>query len=264
MRAIGIKSHSFSLLMGGALLVGGPASALDLNGTTEWQTRQVLSTTVSGLVSRVNATVGDRVARGTVLVEFDPRKVQAELAYAESRREAARLANEEARRELERTMELYDRTLISDHDVKLAEIATAKAEAEWRQAEARLAEVRVRQDYSRVKAPFDGRVVEVHVRPGEAVVNRFEATPLLTLVDAGRMRARVAVDERTLARLKPGDAVQVGVRGIWLDGTIALLGYEPLSRSDNGASYALEAEFAPGQAMELRPGERLVIRLPDE
>ncbi len=264
MRAIGIKTHSLGLLLGGALLASGPASALDLDGTTEWHSRLVLNTTVSGLVSKVNAAVGDRVARGAVLVELDPRKVQSELAYAVSRREAARLSNEEARRELERTLELYDRTLISDHDVKLAEIEAAKADAAWRDAEARLTEVRLRQEYGHVKAPFDGRVVGIHVQPGQAVVNRFEAMPLVTLVDATRMRARAAIDDRTLARLKPGKAVQVGVRGVWFDGTIAELGYEPLARTENGSSYALEAEFAPGPELGLRPGERLVIRLPDE
>ncbi len=264
MSVIGTKMCGFGLLLGGLLLGSGAASALDLNGTTEWQTRQVLSTTVSGLVSKVNAAVGERVARGTLLVELDLRQVQSDRVSAESRGVAARLAYDEARRELERTLELFDRTLISEHEVKLAEIEAAKAEAAWRAAEARLAEVRLRQEYSRVTAPFDGLVMAVHVQPGEAVVNRFEATPLVTLVDAARMRARAAVDARTLARLKRGDAVQVGVRGVWLEGAIALLGYEPLTRSDNGASYALEAEFAPGPAMELRPGERLVIRLPDE
>ncbi|MEJ2453336.1 MAG: efflux RND transporter periplasmic adaptor subunit [Candidatus Thiodiazotropha sp.] len=263
MTRTGTRVYQSSLLLG-LMLLNAPSIAQDLPGTSEWSTQVTLSTTANGMISKVNVAAGDEVVQGAVLVELDPRAYQSELAAAESLREAAQQLNQEARRELDRTLELFDRTLISDHERKLAEIELAKSDAALREAEAKLTAVRLQRDYSRINAPFDGRVVAVHVQPGEAVVNRLQAQPLVTLVDHRRMLARAQVDDRTLVRLKVGDKVQVGIRGVWLDGEIASLGYDPVSRSDNGATYHLDVRFTPGEEMALRSGEKLVIRLADE
>jgi multidrug resistance efflux pump len=106
--------------------------------------------------------------------------------------------------------------------------------------------------------------VAVHVQPGQAVLNRLEAIPLVTLVDHRQMLATTQVDEHTLRRLRIGGKVEVGVRGVWFDGEIASLGYDPVSRSDKGANYTLEARFTPAREMGLRAGETLMVRLADE
>lgn len=256
-------NNLFGLLLGG-LLLSGSLAAQDIPGASEWGRKVILSTPVSGLVSKVPVVVGDPVSRGTLLVEFDPRKYRARLAAAESLREAKRLLHEEAQRELQRSLELFDRTMLSDHDRQLAQIEATKAEAAFREAEAKLTEVRLRWDYSRVKAPFDGLVAAVHVKPGEAVVNRFEVIPLVTLVDHRRMLGRALVDERTLARVQVGDAAQIGVRGVWLEGEITAIGFEPASQLQGDAGYQLDVGFIPAKGMDLRSGEKLMIRLADE
>jgi multidrug efflux system membrane fusion protein len=207
---------------------------------------------------------GDRVAQGALLVELDPRKYQARLSAAESRRQEKRLLHEEAQRELARSLELYERTMLSEHDRQLAQIEAAKAEAALREAQAGLTEAKLRREYSRIKAPFEGRVIAVHVQAGETVVNRQQASPLVTLVDQRRMLARTRIDEKTMVRLRPGDKVQIGVRGVWLEGEIAAIGFDPVSLTADGAAYRMDAGFTPDERMELRSGEKLVIRLPDE
>jgi RND family efflux transporter MFP subunit len=251
------------ILIGG-LLISGQLAAQDLPAVTDWQQRVTLSTVANGMVAKVNVSVGDQVARGDLLVELDQRSYQPSLAAAESRREASRQLNEEARRELDRALELFDRTLLSDHERKLAEIDAAKADAEFREAEAALAELRLAREYSRINAPFDGLVVELLVQPGQAVVNRLNSVPLLTLVENQRMKAVTQVDERIRLGLHVGDAVQVGVRGNWLTGEISNIGLDPLSTTANGAVYQLEASFKPSAEIELRSGEKAVVRLRDE
>lgn len=246
------------------LLMSGQLAAQDIDAVTGWSNRVALSTVASGMVARVNVSPGDRVERGALLLELDQRLIQSRLAAAESRREAASQLNSEARRELDRALELYDRTLLSDHERKLAEIDAAKADADYRDAEAWLAEVRLQQEYSRLTAPFGGVVTAVHVQPGQAVVNRQQPMPLVTLVDQHRMKALARADAATLARLHIGDKVQVGVGGKWLDGEIAALGLDPVSTGGSTPAYAIEARFTPAEAMRLRPGEPVVIRLPDE
>jgi RND family efflux transporter MFP subunit len=255
---------SMKCLFAAGLLMSGPLAAQDLTAVTGWNHRVTLSTVVSGMVARVNVTSGDLVERGALLLELDQRKTQARLAAAESRREAASQLNSEARRELERSLELYERTLLSDHERKLAEIDAAKADAELREAEARLTEVRLQKAYSRLTAPFDAQVVELHVQPGQAVVNRLQPMPLVTLVDQRRMKALAQADAATLSRLRVGGKVKIGVRGEWLEGEIASLGLDPITTGGKAAAYRVEASFAPTEGMRLRAGESVVIRLPDE
>ena len=264
MRRETISRGISTVLLAGGLVLSAPLMALDLQGVSDWGNRVVLSTSVSGNVSKLHVTAGDEVDQGALLLSLDTRAHQARLVAAQARLEATRQLNEETRRELDRTLELYDRTLISDHERKLAEIALAESDAGLREAEAKLVSVRLQRDYARIKAPFSGRVLTIHVQPGEAVINRTKTTPLVTLVDHRSMLARVNADQKTLARLRKGDRVQVGVQGKWLAGTIAGWGYEPIEGTDGSASYQLEAQFSPDAAMGLRAGEPLVIRLPDE
>ncbi|MCU7844007.1 MAG: efflux RND transporter periplasmic adaptor subunit [Candidatus Thiodiazotropha sp. (ex Monitilora ramsayi)] len=251
-------------LLATTLFLSGQLNAQDISAVTDWYNRVTLTTVSSGMAAKVNAAVGDEVTKGSLLIELDQRQYQTRLAAAESRREAAMQMNSEAKRELDRSLELYDRTLLSDHERKLAEIEAAKADAEFREAEAKLVDVRLGKEYSRINAPFNGLVVGVHVQSGQAVINRLETVPLVTLVEHQRMKAVAQVDERTLARLQTGDPVKIGVRGEWLEGNITTLGFDPISQTNNGPLFRLEAVFRPAEGKGLRAGEQAVVRLPDE
>jgi multidrug efflux system membrane fusion protein len=238
--------------------------ALDLQAVTSWYQVVELSTSVNGMVSRVNTAVGERVSRGTILLELDQRAYTSRLAAAESRLEATTQQNAEAKRELDRSLELYDRTLLSDHERKQAEIEAAEADAAYREADAELAKVRLLIDYSRITAPFDGIVAAIHVQPGQAVINRQQAQPLLTLCHAEQMKVVTDVTAQQAEALKPGTAVQVGVRGQWLKGEISLLGLVPVAEDANGPRYRLEASFQPPVETLIRAGEKAVMRIADE
>lgn len=249
------------VLMIVCLLVSGQLAAQDLEAVTDWSNRVELTTLASGMVGRVNVAVGATVSRGELLLELDQRRFKTKLAAAESRLEAATQQNSEAKRELDRALELYDRTLLSDHERKQAEIEAATADATYREAEAKLATTRLQREYSRITAPFDGLVEIIHVQPGQAVVNRFNATPLVTLIDNNGMKAIAEFDQRTAPQLKMGMPVKVGIRGQWLNGEIARLGIRPVVQDANGPRYSLEVAFTPQAGMQLRAGEKAVVRL---
>lgn len=70
-------------------------------------------------------------------------------------------------------------------------------------AEARVAQARAALERLAVKAPLDGEVLQVKVRAGE--LYSFQgAEPLVVVGDTRRLRVRMDVDERDVARLKPG------------------------------------------------------------
>jgi hypothetical protein len=64
--------------------------------------------------------------------------------------------------------------------------------------------------------------------------------------------------------LKMGASVQIGVRGQWGEGRLSLIGLQPVERDANGAKYTLEAVFDLPENLQLRAGEKAVLRLQDE
>jgi multidrug efflux system membrane fusion protein len=246
------------------LLFTGQLIAQDLQAVTAWNKQVQLTTLANGMVGRVNVEVGASVKRGEVLLELDQRSFQSRLAAAESRLEATSQQNEEAKRELDRALELYDRTLLSDHERKQAEIAAATSDAAYREAEAKLVAIRLQREYSRITAPFNGVVATIHVQSGQAVINRQTPMPLLTLVDNSRMKVVTEIDEGSAVSLKLGAAVQVGIRGQWHEGSIQGLGILPVVTDANGSRYRLEVVFSPDIDSMIRAGEKAVVRVKDE
>ena len=233
----------------------------EVAGRLEWDRRLELSTPVSGVVSAVPVQQGQRVAKGDLLVELDQRLFLARLAQAEALLEQARQNRDEAVRELERTRELFDRTLLAVHDRQLAEIGAANARAAFRSAEAELTQARLDLEYSRITAPFDAWVVQVTAVAGETVVSRLEAPTLAVVVPAGRMRARVLLDQAQIAPLQIGAAARVQVQGQDHPGTVVGLGLESEPGIAERPMYVLEVGFDTPADRLLRPGEPAQITL---
>jgi multidrug efflux system membrane fusion protein len=234
----------------------------DIPALLEWWQRVELGTLVDGMVTKVNVVVGQQVNRGTMLVELDQREIQARLAWAESQVAATKLQQDEARRELDRSLELFDRTLLSNHERIVAEINAAKADALFLRAEAELTDIRMQREYSRIKAPFDGIVAHIKVYPGQVLVNRLQVVPLVTLIDASQMRVIAQVDAETATALQAGTLAKVGLRGEWLPGEIISVGLEPTVTGDNESmTYPLEIAIKPPEQMQLRAGEKALVRI---
>lgn len=103
-------------------------------------------------------------------------------------------------------------------DLKLLEAGTWKpdleiAKNEVRQAEARAGQVRVDLDRLSARAPVDGTVLQVNVRPGEFAPSGVTAEPLALMGATNTLRVRVDVDENDAWRFDPGAKATASVRG---------------------------------------------------
>ncbi len=139
----------------------------------------VLGMLVSGEVAEVRVTPGQEVAAGELLVRLDDRLFRSRVAAAEARLAAARLRRTQMAQEYERARELYERTLLSDYELQSAEVAYREAEAARREAEHALAVAQRELARTRLKAPFDARVLKVLTHVGQAVRNDFQIQPLV-------------------------------------------------------------------------------------
>lgn len=255
-----MKGRTIPACLGLALLLlAGPArSEMELDGELAWGRRLELSVPLSGAVSEVWVEPGQRVAAGERLLALDRRLFVARLEQARAGLERAHQLQAEAQREWERAQELYDRTVLSDHELTLARIGAAAAVAARQQAGALVTEAELKLEYSRLEAPFEGLVVAVLVAPGQALSHRLQPQPLVVLADDRQLRAVVRVSAAQAAGLHPGREAQVEVNGQWLPGQLLRVGREPV---DGG--YPAEIGFqAPTGFMPLA-GQSLRIRIHD-
>jgi multidrug efflux system membrane fusion protein len=236
--------------------------AAEVTGSLQWVRRVELSTPVSGLISQVAVSSGDEVKKGQLLLNLDPRGFNALVKRAEARVQAGKEARDEAQRELERTTEMYERTLLSDHELQLAKIALSNAQADLLAAEAERTLARLELEYSRVSAPFDGVILARSAEVGQTVVTRLQSVPLLVLAETGRMLARIEVGEQELAALHPAAEVQVRAGGKAFRGTVQRLGMEPVIAAGGIAKYEADVLFEYPRNERLRAGQSVVVVLP--
>ncbi|MBI5461526.1 MAG: efflux RND transporter periplasmic adaptor subunit [Gammaproteobacteria bacterium] len=237
------------------------AGAAELNGELDWADRVTLSVPVSGIVAKVSVRPGEAVAAGQALLELDAREVQAHVAQANSAVKKLELHRAEAEREWERAQELFDRTVLSERELQLAEIGLNDADAAYRAAQTERVAAEVALECHQIKAPFAAWVLAVPVAPGQAVVNTQHATPLVTLAARERMRVRVDIDAAQAATLKLEAGVGVRVGAQRFDAHVVHIGLEPTG-SQRPPQYPVEVEFNVPADTQLRAGQAAVLELP--
>lgn len=239
-----------------ALALSGAAAAAELEAQLEWLPAVALSTPVEGRVDEVRVLEGQALKHGELLLKLDERPFRIELARRKAELEGFDVRFEEVEREWDRAQELFERDLISDHDLELARIAYAEAEAARAALVATLQQAELMLEYSHLKAPFDAWLVQRQVEPGELVVNGERVQTLLTIVPRGRLAARAVITAEQAAALAVGTKLPLRYEGQRLEGRVLSLGMSP----DESGRYPLVVEFAADGAA--RPAGAATLLLP--
>jgi len=226
-------------------------SAEELDATLLWGNKVPLSTPTSGVVTEVNVGVGDFVKHGSVLLNLDNRRQQADVLAQKAALKRAENDRDEAARELERTQELYDRTLIADHDLQVSVIQRDAAESNYQMTQAALVQAELELEYATIKAPFDAWVVSRDVAVGQTVVSRLQATPLFELVEAGFMLARISVSAKKISSVHKRKKATITVAGKQYAGQVAYVALEPTK--PGSTEYVVDVMFNSGKTV-LRSG----------
>ncbi|MCY1274178.1 efflux transporter, RND family, MFP subunit [compost metagenome] len=153
-----------------------------------------LSSQMAGTLGELGASLGQNVAKGALLAQFDCREGQARAKVADAELNMAR-QNLEAKRQMRKL------DAVGDLEVSMAATEVEKA------AGAR-AMAQTQASYCKVLAPFAGRVAKVHAKPYQTVG---AGTPLFDLVSAGALKVRLNVPSRLLPSLKPDMPVEVQI-----------------------------------------------------
>lgn len=231
------------------------AHAGELAGSLVWSERVAMGTLVSGVVSKVWVRPGQEVVEGDHLVSLDTRGLDARVGGARAGVAHALALLQEAQREDERALELYDRTLLSDHERNQALIGLRAAEAELQRARAHLVSSQLDQERSHLRAPFAGRVLSVAASPGQAVVSRLRSQVLVELAADRQMAVQLQTDLGTAAEIEQAGGGTVEVAGRRLSARGVSVALEPDGQSPQGALYRVRVLFDRPEGLLLRAGQ---------
>lgn len=178
-----------------------------------------LSTRIMGRITRINATEGDRITSGQVIVELEDTEYQAQLKIAQAAQERANAELAHRERTRERLEKLAQNDNISREAIDEAIYALEVAAANLKAAQAEIESIESTLAETQIKAPFDAVVIEKNAeiglvtQPGQA---------LYEIQDQSRLKFRARVKERDLVHIKVNDVARI---------TITALGDEPVEAS---------------------------------
>jgi len=155
-------------------------------------------------VLEVNATAGQRVDAGDVLVRLDDQDLQSRLRQAEAQSDAATAEAKQARADFGRAQRLLEENAISQSEYETAATAVQTRDAELQRAARAIDESKVMLDYATLRAPYNGVVVDKQVQQGDTVI---PGQTLLTLYDPDHMQLVANVRESLANKLQIGQVV---------------------------------------------------------
>lgn len=197
-------------------------------GIVEANTENIaMGTLVAGVVSEVYVMAGSDVRSGEPLFKIDDRDLQAQLAI---RRTALRVARanvkvekaqlDDLKNQLARAEILSRKQVISvdELDRHRYGVETATARLTYARAEVALAQAQVKEteiDLDRViiRAPRDGKVLQLKIHAGEFAPAGITQTPLILFGNTKPLNVRVDVDENDAWRVHPASPAFAFLRG---------------------------------------------------
>jgi membrane fusion protein (multidrug efflux system) len=222
------------------------SDAIEVLGVAKGRQSVTLTAANTELITRVMFRDGQRVARGTPLVELQAAEEDAAIIEARAELDQARLA-------FDRWRELSERGYAPRAQLE-------QFEANYRTAQARLQAAQARRGDRVIRAPFSGVVGLSDVAPG-ALVN--PGAPIATLDDLSVVRVDFDVPERFLGSVREGGRIVAtadALDGSSFSGRIAKL---DTRIDENTRAITARAEFAnPGGL--IRPGMLMRVRIVDD
>jgi len=164
---------------------------------------------VSGLVQEVLVHDNQHVRRGDVLFRIDRDRFALALQQAEAALSSRHASLLQARRELQRYTSLSS-TAVSIQRQEQAVTDEQVAEAGYRQALVERNLARLNLERSEVRAPVNGIVTNLELRPGDYLAS---GHPALALVDTDSFYVSGYFEETKLPRIHPGDRAVVRLMG---------------------------------------------------
>ena len=231
----------------------------ELDGLIQPVKQSTVSAQTAGRVVSLLVKAGDVVRAGQLLATIDERE-----ALVGAQRSQAQLAQAQAdwrvaQANVARNRDLQAKGFVSQAALDVAESQLQGAQAGRDQAQAGVQQAVLARGYSRVLAPYDGRVLNTEAQVGDLAV---PGKPLLTVYAPLPLRVIVQVPGSRSQRIGPTDQIEVRLagqsgQGNWVQPTArtALPSADPVAQT---VEWRLDLSTQVAQG--LVPGQQIAVR----
>jgi len=162
---------------------------------------------LSGIVRRLNVTVGSHVHQGDIIAEIDARPTMAKIDQAKTQLAQAEVSRAKSQTDHARTQKLYEAGLVPAQQFDDAKAALDASKAAVASAQSGLAAAQVDLAYVEILAPISGTVASVSTQQGETVAASFATPTFMTIIQEGALEVIAMVDEADIGNVRRGQRV---------------------------------------------------------
>jgi len=161
----------------------------------------VVRSRVEGELRSLHFTEGQRVKKGELLAQIDPRAFEVELAQAQAAKQRNQALLTNAREDLNRYETLLKQDSIATQQVTNQQSLVREYEAAIKADDATVAAARLSLSYARITAPISGRIGLRQATPGN-IVRASDADGLLTITQEAPISVVFALPEPALPAVR--------------------------------------------------------------
>jgi len=166
---------------------------------------------VSGIVRKLNVTVGSHIQKGDIIAEIDPLPLEARVEQARTQAAMDEVGVGKAERDLKRGQQLFAEGVLPAQQKEDLEWQLKSAQAKLEKSKSDLAAAEIDLSYAVIRAPISGTVASVSTQEGETVAASFAAPTFVTIIEDNALELVAMVDETDIASVRPGDTVNFTV-----------------------------------------------------
>ena len=246
-------------------------------GTLNPVTTVDVGSQVSGKIEDIYVDFNSEVKAGQIIARieqssFSTRVQQNEANYrsAVASLEKSRVMLENNKKKLDRAMDLFKKDLISFEEKEASETQYYSSKADLQSSEAKVEQAKSQLDssqvdleYTIIKSPIKGVVINRNVNVGQTVAASFQSPVLFQIAnDLSKMQVECSVDEADIGRVKESQSVTFTVDAFPDDnftGTVSQVRYSP-EIVQNVVTYTTIVAVENPE-MKLRPGMTATVSM---
>lgn len=185
-------------------------SSVNATGTVKLKTGAEVrvGAQLSGIVRRLNVTVGSHVNQGDVIAEIDSRPVTAKIDQARTQLAQAEVSAVKASVDFGRSQKLFEAGIIPAQQFEDSKSALNAANASVTAAQSVVSTAQVDLAYVDIRAPISGTVASIATQQGETVAASFATPTFVTIIQEAALEVIAMVDEADIGSVRRGEKVE--------------------------------------------------------
>lgn len=140
-----------------------------------------ITSAISGIVKTIHVKINQTIKQGELLLEFDETLINSNLLEANAMIKLTQINLLEAKKELERSKELFERTVLSEHDLQVSKVNYFKALSLHSEAENKLKHSLWDKKHHKLYAPYTATINKILTYTGQYINNKYAVQPIFVI-----------------------------------------------------------------------------------